>query len=227
MKRILIFGLLCLTMGCEKTASPKAISPLSVVNMGDVRPPASATVTISPGSNLQRIASLTYGDESFDGFVAKLNGIADPALIKAGSILKTPSLPVALFEAGLDPHHQPAFNVLALCWQDLESALSDYESERHASSAKDGGSFQITPALNTRLVKIADQIDAAVHFLSNPKAGHRVPKSTLGKFSEAALNIRHFALGKVFSTDYEVSLTKKSFGLGFTYALIWAQQKHQ
>ncbi len=110
---------------------------------------------------------------------------------------------------------------------DMESALLDYERERHASSAKDGDTFQITPALNSRLVKLADHMDAAIQVLSNPKARHRAPKSTLGKFSEATLNIRHFAAGEVSSTDYEVFMTKKSFGLGFTYALIWAQQKHQ
>jgi len=39
--------------------------------------------------------------------------------------------------------------------------------------------------------------------------------------------LRQFANGQVGSLDYDVFLAEKSFGLGFSYALIWVKDLHQ
>ena len=70
-------------------------------------------MTVEPGWNLRTIGAAAYGHERFSGFVAVLNGIADPERVPAGAILKTPSLAVAFHDAGMDPTYQPALNALA------------------------------------------------------------------------------------------------------------------
>lgn len=219
--------ILLLALGCNRTPPKVVVPPLPSVKLEDVSAPASATVTIPRGSNLREVATTAYGHEDFSGFVAALNGLADPERVAAGAVLKTPSLPAALHDAGLDPAYQPAFNVLAQTWAELRTALPDYERERNAAGARDGTTFAITVALSRRLLQCADNMDAALDVLAHPQAGHKLQRSTLGQFAGASGSLRHFATGKVYSLDYDVFLTEKSFGLGFTYALIWVQSHHQ
>jgi len=54
-----------------------------------------------------------------------------------------------------------------------------------------------------------------------------MPRSTIGQFAGAAGMLRSFATGQIGSLDYDVFMTQKSFGLGFTYALLWVQSHHQ
>ncbi len=222
-----ILSLLLLAPGCSRKPPKAVVPPLPSVKMEDVSAPASVTVTIPRGSNLREVATTAYGHEDFNGFVAALNGLADPERVAAGAVLKTPSLPAALRDAGLDPAYQPAFNVLAQTWAELRTALPDYQRERDAAGARDGTAFAITVALSRRLLQCADHMDAALDVLAHPKEGHKLPRSTLGKFAGASGALRHFASGQVGSMDYDVFLAEKSFGLGFTYALIWVKDLHQ
>lgn len=226
-----VLSVLLLSLGCSRKPPKAVVPPLPSVKIEEVAAPASPTVTIERGSNLNTVAENAYGHEDFSGFVAALNGIADPERVAAGAVLKTPSLPAALRDAGLDPAYQPAFNVLALTWADLRTTLPDYERERdlalHASGTRDDTTFAISVPLRRRLLQCADHMDAALDVLAHPKEGHKMPRSTIGKFAGASADLRRFAAGQVGSWDYDVFLAEKGFGLGFTYALIWVQAHHQ
>ncbi|MCX6849823.1 MAG: hypothetical protein NTY98_12955 [Verrucomicrobia bacterium] len=222
-----ILSLLLLTPSCSRKPPKAVVPPLPSVKLEDVPAPASVTVTIPRGSNLRQVATTAYGYEDFSGFVAALNGLADPERVAAGAVLKTPSLPAALRDAGLDPAYQPAFNVLAQTWAELRTALPDYQRERDAAGARDGTTFAITVARSRRLIQCADYMDAALDVLAHPKEGHKLPRSTLGQLAGASGYLRLFATGQVGSMDYDVFLAEKSFGLGFTYALIWVKAHHQ
>ena len=229
MRHLLISALsvLLLTLGCNRKSPQAVVPPLPSVKTEDVSAPANPTVTILGGSNLRDIAATAYGHEDFTGFVARLNGIADPERIAAGATLKTPSLSVGMRDAGLDPAYQSAVNVLGQSWTELRAALPDYERERDAAGARDGTSFAITSDLSRRLLKCADAMDAALDVLSHPKESHTLPRSTIGQFAAVSGPLRRFAEGRVDSRDYDVFMSGKGFGLGFTYALIWAQSHHQ
>jgi hypothetical protein len=222
-----ILSLLLLALGCNRKPPKAVVPPLPSVKMEDVSAPASVSVTIARGSNLREVAATAYGNEDFSGFVAALNGLADPARVAAGAVLKTPSLPAALHDAGLDPAYQPAFNVLAQTWAELRTALPDYQRERDAAGARDGTTFAITVALSRHLLQCADNTDAAIDVLAHPQEGHKPPRSTLGQFAGVSGILRQFATGQVGSMDYDVFLAEKSFGLGFSYALIWVKAHHQ
>ena len=226
-----ILALLLLAPGCKPKPPKAVVPPLPSVKMEDVPAPASVSVTIPRGSNLREVAATAYGNEDFSGFVAALNGLADPARVAAGAVLKTPSLPAALRDAGLDPAYQPAFNVLAQTWSELRTALQDYERERdlalHASGTRDNTTFAISVPLSRRLLQCADHIDAALDVLARPKKGHKMPSSTLGQFYGGSGMLRSFATGRVGSLDYDMFMAEKGFGLGFTYALIWVKAHHQ
>lgn len=223
--------LLAVACGCGRKPPRAIIPPLPSVKMEDVPAPASVTVTIPRGSNLNSVAEAAYGHRDFSGFVAALNGLADPERVAAGAVLKTPSLPAALHDAGLDPAYQPAFNVLAQTWAKVRIALPDYERERdlalHTSGTRDTTTFAISAPLSRRLLQCADNMDAALDVLAHPKEGHKMPRSTIGQFAGAAGMLRSFATGQIGSLDYDVFMTQKSFGLGFTYALLWVQSHHQ
>lgn len=222
-----ILSLFLLAPGCSRKPPKAVVPPLPAVKVEDVPAPASPTVTIARGSNLRKVATTAYGHEDFSGFVAALNGLANPERVAAGAVLKTPSLPAALRDAGLDPAYQPAFNVLAHTWSELHTALPDYQRERDAAGAGEGTTFAITVPLSRRLLQCADNMDAALDVLAHPQAGHKLPRSTLGQFAGASGYLRLFATGQVGSMDYDLFLAEKSFGLGFTYALIWVQSHHQ
>lgn len=218
---------LLLVSSCDHRVPQAVVPPLPSVKMEDVPAPAKPTVTIERGSNLREVATTAYGHEDFSGFVATFNGVSDPGRVAAGAVLKTPSLPAALHDAGLDPAYQTAFNVLAMTWADLRTALPDYERERAASGARDGKTFAISAPLSRRLLKCADDMDAALDVLAHPKEGHKVPRSTLGKFAGASGDLRRLAAGQVASLDYDLFLIEKGWGLGFSYALVWVQSHHQ
>lgn len=222
-----ILSLLLLAPGCNPKPPKAVVPPLPAVRMEDVPAPASVSVTIPRGSNLREVATTAYGHEDFSGFVAAFNGLADPERVAAGAVLKTPSLPAALRDAGLDPAYQPAFNVLAQTWAEMRTALPDYQRERDAAGARDGTTFAITVALSRRLLQCADNMDAALDVLAHPQAGHKLPRSTLGQFYVVLGMLRSFATGRVGSLDYDIFLAEKSFGLGFTYGLIWVKDHHQ
>jgi hypothetical protein len=218
-----------LLASCNRKPSAVVLPPppLPAVSITDVPSPASAAVTIARGSNLRDIAAAAYGHVDFSGFLLKLNGLASAETVPAGATLKTPSLAEGLRGAGLDPDYQPAVNALARAWMELITALADYERERSAAHAKEGSAFAITSGLSRRLQRCADDTDAALAVLSHPKPGHQAPQSTVNKFKEASASLRFFAQGKVGSLDYDIFMTGKGYGLGFTYLLIWAQSHHR
>ncbi len=176
---------------------------------------------------MNTIATDTYGHEDFRGFVASLNGIRDPELVIAGTTLKTPSLAMGLKDAGLDPHYQPAINVLSKCWADVRAFLPDYEEQRSASGVRDGGTFAITEPLSREMLRCADAMDAAIDVLNRPKDGHKLAKSTVGKFQGSSGALRWYAAGHAESNDYDTFMLQKGFGQGFTFLLIWVQSGHQ
>lgn len=226
-----ILSLLLLAPGCTPKPPKAVIPPLPAVKMEDVPAPATVSVTIPRGSNLREVATTAYGCEDFSGFVAAFNGLADPERVAAGALLKTPSLPAALRDAGLDPAYQPAFNVLGKTWAEARTALPDYARERdlalHASGTRDNTTFAISVPLSRRLLQCADNMDAALDVLAHPQAGHKLPRSTLGQFYGVSGMLRSFASGRVGSLDYDMFMAEKGFGLGFTYALIWVKAHHQ
>lgn len=214
--------------GCGEKAAVVAVPPLPQVEISDVPSPASSTVVVKRGSNLQAIASEAYGHREFSGFVQTFNGIPSPESLQAGATLKPPSLPLAFREAGLDARYQPAINVLCKAWFDVKAVLPDYTTARYTSGVQDGGRFSIAPELSKKLLACADAIDAAIYVLNSPQGkGHTAPRMALNKFSGSSQILRSMADGYVGSLDYETFMMEKGFGLGFTYALIWTKENHQ
>lgn len=224
--RAVIFVALIAVTGCGRKPAA-TVPPLPAVSVEDVPAPASATVVLKKGSNLQTIATDAYEHEDFSGFVASLNGIPDPALVMAGKMLRTPSLAAGIRDAGLDSRYQPAVNVLAKSWIDVRAFLPEYEKQRWASGVRDGGTFALSKPLRDQMLRCADSIDAACHVLEHTHAGHTAPKSTIGKFSACSDALRRFADGHADSNDYDTFLLQKGFGHGFTYLLIWTQAGHR
>lgn len=98
-------SLALLTPSCSRKCTDKSaagVPHLPTVKIDDVAAPTHSTVTIQDEANLREIAAVAYGHVDFSGFVARLNGIAVPQRVTAGTTLKTPSLPVALRESGPD-----------------------------------------------------------------------------------------------------------------------------
>ncbi len=203
------------------------VPPLPKVEIADVPAPATPTIIVEKGSNLRAIATAAYHHESFSGFVGQLNGISKPERLLAGATLKTPSLPVALRDAGLDPQYQPAVNALAKAWTDLVSILPDYILARNDAGTKDGGRFVVPAKIKAALLTCAETIDASTDALSHPQAGHVLPRSAIGKFAGASSSLQRFSQGFVESLDYDTYLVEQEFGMGFTNLLLWVQAHHK
>ncbi|TCO95444.1 hypothetical protein EV701_101131 [Chthoniobacter flavus] len=208
-------------------AASFAAPPLPKIEITEIRAPASTEIIVQHGSNLRTVAAEAYGHQEFSRFVGQLNGIAVPERLRAGATLKTPSLPTAFRDAGLEPRYQPGINALAKAWQDLQVVLPQYAEVRNASGLRDGQSFPISPDLRAKLVKCADLMDAAIGLLQHPSNEHSVPQATIGQFEGAAASLRQLSTGTIGSRDYDVFMIQKRIGLGFYYALIWTQQREQ
>ena len=223
---VITFIALITVVGCGRKPVV-VVPPLPTVRLEDLPGPASATVLVKKGTNLQTVATDAYGHEDFSGFVASMNGIPDPALVRAGRTLQAPSLAAGIKGAGLDVRYQAAINVLAKAWTDVRAFLPEYEKQRRASGVRDGGTFALSKPLGDEMLRCADAIDAALHVLENSPANHTAPTSTLGKFGGCSAYLRRFVSGHADSNDYDTLLLQKGFGHGFTYLLIWVQSGHR
>ncbi|QJE98387.1 hypothetical protein [Luteolibacter luteus] len=210
-----------------KSANPASTpAPLPVVTDAEIPAPASPAVTVEPGMALGTIATKAYGHAKFSGFLARLNGLPDPQKIPAGAVLKTPSLPIAFHQAGLDPRYQPAINALAKSCTDFQAALPHYLEVRRASGLN-RGSFKIPKKAKDSFLICADAIEAAKRELETAKEPHQVPRATLDQFAQASSELRELASGSVDGYGYDSDLVGQHLGLGFTNAIIWVQEGYR
>jgi hypothetical protein len=224
----IIMGLLLLA-SCERKANPTGtIIPPSLpsVTIAEVPSPAQQTITVEKGSNLRAIGARAYGHERFSGFVAALNGIADPEKVLIGTILKTPSLATAFRDAGMDPVYQPALNAMAKACTDYYATEPAYLRARNAPGGA-AGFFSIPAEIKAKFIHIADSIDSAIVVLESEKAPHSVPTMTIGQFKQASSQIRELARGSVDGYGYDYDLVGQRFGLAFTNFLLWTQHQHR
>ena len=227
MRSNVVIALLLAVSGCGKIPAKSIVPPLPKVDIADVPSPATPTIIVEKDSNLRAIATAAYHHESFSGFVGQLNGISKPELLQAGATLKTPSLPVALRDAGLDPQYQPAVNALAKSWSDLAAVLPEYIRVRNDSGASDGDTFEIPEKIRKALLTCAETVDASIDALSHPRTGHVSPRSAIGQFAGASTSLQRFSQGFVESHDYDTYLLQKEFGIGFANLLFWVQAQHK
>lgn len=207
-------------------AAAPAPAPLPVVAEAEIPAPASSKVTVEPGIDLGTIAEKAYGHSKFYSFVARLNGITDPQKLPAGAILKTPSLPIAFREAGLDARYQPAINALSKACTDFHEILPHYLETRRASGVT-SGSFAIPEKAKDCFLKCADTLDAAKRELEAAKEPDQVPRMALNQFEQASTQLRELATGSVDGYDYDSDLVGQRLGLGFTNLIIWTQEGHR
>lgn len=220
-------ALLLALSACGKF-SAKLITPaLPKVEIADVPAPPAPTIIVEKGSNLRAIATTAYHHETFSSFLGLINGISKPERLQAGATLKTPSLPAALRDAGLDPQYQPAINAISKAWADLSAILPNYIQARNDSSVKDGGKFSVPDQIKSTLLTCAETLDAASDALSHPAAGHSAPRSAIKKFAGASASLQAFAKGRVESLDYDTYFVEQEFGIGFTNLLFWVQSHHK
>src|SRR5580693_4963710 len=95
---VIVISLCTALAGCHRSHPPHApatppLQPLPVVKAEDVPAPAQPTVALEKGMTLSRLAAEAYGHEKFSGMLRIFNKIEDPARIKIGTVIKTPSIP--------------------------------------------------------------------------------------------------------------------------------------
>lgn len=188
--------------------------------------PPVAEVTMKEGSTLASVATATYGHPKFAAFLARLNGIANADHIASWTVLKTPSLPGALRNAGLAPRYQNTIDSLAKAWADFQAASSAYQKAREASGIT-SGKFPIPAEISTTLNATADAVDAAAKALSLPLSGHQAPQKTIGQLTQCSSQLRGLATGAVDGYGYDHDMVGQRFALAFTDLLVWAQERHQ
>lgn len=226
----LSFSALLFLAGCNKgSRSPAAKAspppPLPLVAIADVPAPPSPIVELKPGANLGIVAQEAYGHERFSGFLSVINHIEDPTKIRDGTQLKTPSIPIAFQEAGVDAAYQPAINALA-------KAASDYFSSRPAfqgalSLSNESGKPELSSGLKATFTTSADAVDAAAAVLEGAKEPHTVPKKSIEQFRQASARLRELAKDNISTDDYNQDVVGQHFGLGFTNSILWTKEGHK
>jgi len=197
-----------------------------MVAVSDVPSPKSPTIVVQKGMNLRTIAKNAYGHERFSGFIASLNGVADPELIVVGQTLKLPSLSAAFSAAGLDSQYQPALNAIAKACTDYYAVEPAYLEARRASGVSEGR-FNIPKDIQTKLQACADAVEAGAEMLRSVKPGHAPPKMTIDQFLGVAAETRGLASGLIDGYGYDYDMVGQRFGLGFTNAIVWTLNKQQ
>jgi len=141
-------------------------------------------------------------------------------------VLKTPPIPIAFKDAGLDSRYQPAINTLAKASADFYSVLPAYLEARRNSGVS-SGKFSIPADIRGKLLACADVIDAAINILATPAPSHKVPTKTISQFRGASSQIRQLADGSIDGYGYDYEEVKQSIAFGFINALVWTQNHHQ
>ncbi len=185
-----------------------------------------ASTIVQRGSNLRSIARTAYGHEVFSGFLAKLNHLANPDHVAAGASLRTPPLPEAFRDAGLDTRYQPAVDALAKAWTDLRSVLPEYTEACNSSGMQSGQTFPISAELQSKLVACADLVQSAIPVLSHPAYGQKPPTKAVGRLTGISLFLRKLSTGAIGSRDYDTEELCQCFGFAFIDTFVWMQECH-
>lgn len=229
---VLTIGAFLLLAGCDKAsrksaaaAPPPPPPPLPVVAITDVPPPPTPDVELKPGSNLGIVAQEAYGHERFSGFLSVINGITDPTRIRDGTELKTPAIPIAFQEAGVDATYQPAINALAKAATDYFAQSGAFRGALTAST--ESGKPELSAGVTAAFISSADAVDAAVAVLEGAAPPHTVPKKSIEQFRQASAHLRKLAKGDIATDDYTQDTVGQRFGLGFTNAILWTKDGHQ
>jgi hypothetical protein len=226
---VIVISLCTALAGCHRSHSSHAatppVEPLPVVKAEDVPAPAQPTVVLGKGMLLGRIAAEAYGDEKFSGMLQRFNKIEDPARIKIGTVVKTPSIPEIFKEEKLDPKYQPAINVLAKAQSDFQALLPSYHEVFIKASGRTKDRLNLPAEMKEKLVQMGAAVDSAATVLAGATAPHKPPQATVMQFKQAANQLRIVAGGSTL--DYTTDMVGQRMGLGMTNALIWVQQNYQ
>jgi hypothetical protein len=231
---VILISMCTALAGCHKShpphpaAAPAPPPPLPVVKAEDVPAPPQPSVVLEKGMVLKQVAVESYGHDRFAGMLLKFNKIADANRIKAGTVIKTPSIPEIFKEEGLDPKYQPAINALAKATHDFYALLPDYRAERtKAMTDPDNKKITLPVEMKEKLDQIADAVAAAAAVFAGAAPPHKTPNATVQEFRQAAIQIRALGAGVVKAAEEDEHLVGQRLGLGMTNALIWVQQGYQ
>ena len=230
---VIVISMCTALAGCHKSRAPHPAAappppPLPVVKAEDVPAPPQPTRVLEKGMVLSHIAAEAYGHERFAGMLSKFNKIEDPARIKAGTVIRTPSIPEIFKSEGLDPKYQPAINVLAMATHDYHALLPDYKTLRDKAMTDTGTTkIALPPDMKQKMEHIADAVASAAAVFAGAVPPHKPPMATVMQFRQAAVQIRTLASGVVHDSNNDDDMVGQRLGLGMTNALIWLQQRYQ
>jgi len=182
-------------------------------------------VVFSRGMTLDQIATDRYGNRKFSILLARFNQI-DPRSIRAGEIIRTPSLPIIFEEVGLIPEYRAALGGIFSVLDEYQVLLREYEPlRREAGGYRDEGRLTLPRDLEVGFLALADSLSLSARMIElQSERGGNVPRLTIGQLKNAEVWLRKLASGQVDGYGYDVDLVFQHLALALANAVAWSRE---
>lgn len=179
--------------------------------------------TLREGDTLASIARLRYGHQNYSDVIKLHNHIEDPTAVAAGATLRVPDIATILTEEGFTKVAASEMELI-LCsrakYNRVESQLRALRRDRPLRER-----VVVPQKIKQELLEGADDLQQATESLKSNKPGTSQPPSKMIRQLEGAMwGMRELAEGANDGYGYDIDMVQQRYGLGLTYAIIWARE---
>jgi hypothetical protein len=175
---------------------------------------------------LNGIAENVYGHQAYARMIAVYNRLPVDKVVPAGTVIKTPPLPVLFKDIGLFPKYESQFVRIFGAIEKYRAFLPAYKTVRKKGNGYfKAGTIALPEGMGNQLLALATSIKLSVTELreSAEKTGN-VPAMTLNQFTEAATILRELAAGKVDGYGYDEDMVEQRLAHGLADAVAWSRE---
>ncbi len=181
---------------------------------------AGQAYVVKPGDTLGGIAQSQYGNRCYAPLLAIHNKIGIDVRLKPEQTLKAPDLKTLLSEEGLAP-------IMGAEVETIMAAKTSFDAveERLAETrrGKKAGKIEIPQEIKAALASAAENLNAAIAGLKQPKAGvHATPSKMIGQLANAAGLLKSLAAGSYDGYGYDMDLVHQHLAHAMLNGIRWA-----
>lgn len=182
--------------------------------------------TVPPGATLELISSRCYGDRYYGFIVAAVNDLQNADRIRAGQVLRLPSLRQFLTERGVAKMAPAEVELLLAAHLDYRAMEDELWSRLRAapdSSADDDRQLGLPDEAATSLVKVANDLNQCADLLAaRSERNSRTLRSAVRRLRSAEELARKLARGACDENGYDIEMVHQHMALSISSLLDWS-----
>jgi hypothetical protein len=182
--------------------------------------------TLRGGESLASVADLRDGHENYSSIIKLYNHIEDAAAVATGATLGVPDIATILADEGFTKVAASEMELI-LCSRAKHDRVKTELWDRRRDTPS-GQRVVVPPKIEQELLEAADDLQQATESLKANKPGTgRPPAKMIRQLEDAMRLMRELADGSNDGYGYDIDMVQQRYGLGLTYAIIWAREGFQ